>query len=164
MGVSMRAKQLGRMERAMTGMKIDMEIIQDWVRNWENEWRGNKKASQIAAVMLSKALAENEARASRVEQLMNEIIEEGNILNRIEKKVAPSRDARGSTEAALLEECQKHKKRMAAILREADMLLKEKSEDQTIQVGGLLLEIGRQKLPCGEETQRDRPPSPTART
>ena len=76
--------------------------------------------------MLSRALAENQNRAARVEKLMKEIIVEGNILTRIEKKIALSEDDNEQTVASgLLEECQRHKRRMATILREADELMKE---------------------------------------
>ena len=145
----------------MTGLKIDLEIIQGWVRKWEKEWR---TASQVAAVMLAKVLAENEARASRVERLMNEIVIEENILNRIEKKAVLPKDATGGVAARLSREWQTHKKRMTAILREAEALLKESVHDQTIQVGALLFEIGRPKPARGEKTQGNRQPVPIGRT
>ena len=143
----------------MTGMKIDLNIIRGWVRKWEGDGRGGKTASQVAAVMLSKALAENETRAARVEKVMNQIIVEGKTLNRIEKRIVFPKKAINAVALALLEECQKHKRRMAAILHEADELLKETAADQSIQVGGLLLEIGRQKKLSKDELLQARPSS-----
>ena len=62
------------MERAMTEMKIDLDIIRGWVGKWEGDARSIRTASQVAAVMLGKALADNEARTVRVEKLLKEII------------------------------------------------------------------------------------------
>ena len=138
----------------MTGLMIDLDIIRGWVRKWERSGSPTRTASQVAAVMLSKALAQNECRAARVEKLMKEIIGEGNILTLIEKKIALSKDATSRLSAGLQEECQRHKGRMATILREADELIKEKVADQSFRVGGLLLEIGRQKPSCKDGTLR----------
>ena len=70
----------------MSGMNIDLRIIRGWAHKWEECPVSIKRASQMAAVMLSKALAENEARAARGEKLLKEIITEINLLNRIERK------------------------------------------------------------------------------
>jgi hypothetical protein len=133
---------------------IDLDIIRGWVRKWERSGSPTRTASQVAAVMLSKALAQNECRAARVEKLMKEIIGEGNILALIEKKIALSKDATSRLSAGLQEECQRHKGRVAAILREADELMKEKVADQSMRVGGLLLEIGRQKPSRKDQTRQ----------
>jgi len=45
------------MERAMTEMKIDLDIIRGWVGKWERDARSIRTASQVAAVMLGRALA-----------------------------------------------------------------------------------------------------------
>ena len=132
----------------MTGMKIDLDIIRSWVANWEKAGSANKKASQIAAVMLSRVLAETEARAARVEKLLDEMILEGNILNRIEKKLSPLKQVTCGASAGILRECKEHRRKITMILREADELLKEPVADQSIQAGGLLLEIGRGKHSC----------------
>jgi len=138
----------------MTGMKIDLDIIRGWVRKWEENAGSIKKASQVAAVMLGRALAENEARAARGERLLKEIITEINVLNRIEKRMLPPKEGPGDQRDQLQEECKKHKKRMTGILREADELLKTSIGDQSIRVGGLLLEIQRRKT--GKESVASR--------
>ena len=127
----------------MTGMKIDLDIVMGWVKKWERDAMGNKTTSQVAAVLLSRALAENQERAARIEKLMNEIFEEYNALDKIEKKIALLKETATGVNAVLLEECKKHKRRMTVMLREADELLKQRSAGQSIRVGGLLLEISR---------------------
>ena len=143
------------MERAMTEMKIDLDIIKGWVGKWEGDARSIRTASQVAAVMLGRALAENEARTVRVEKLLKEIISEINSLNRIEKKIVPSKGSSEGLQAELLEECKRHKRRMTGILREADELMKSSIESQSIRVGGLLLEIHRRRS-CKESVPSQR--------
>ena len=84
----------------MTGMNIDLRIIKGWARNWEECPVSIKRASQMAAVMLSKALAENEARVARGEKLLKEIITEINLLNRLERKMSSPTEGSESPESS----------------------------------------------------------------
>ena len=132
----------------MTGMKIDLNIIKGWAARWERDRATCTQASQVAAVMLSKVLAQVEYKAARVEKLMREIVNEYNILARLERSLACSKQASSGLPSGIAQECKEHRKRMSEILGEAEDLMNETLADHSIQAGGLFLEIRDEKSRC----------------
>jgi hypothetical protein len=126
-------------------MNIDFRVVRVWLEKWETSNDVGRTASQIAAVMLAKMLAESEKRILRLENLMKETCEESRILKGLERLLVsrpkPRRGLDKGTETKLTE----HRRRMAAILSKADELLKAPREDHSIKAGGLVLEINRQE-------------------
>ena len=87
-----RSKNISKTEYKMNGMKIDLRTIKVWVAKWEKSNGVTKTASQLAAVMLSKTLEENEKRIVRIENLMKDIIREHGTLQKIERaNLSPGR-------------------------------------------------------------------------
>jgi len=127
----------------MNGMKIDLRTIRVWVAKWEKSNGISKTASQLAAVMLSKALEENEKRVARVEKLMKDIIKESGTLLKIEQQLHSATRSKRGTKPGVDADLEEHRKRMAAILKEADEVMKVPEGDHSILVGGLLLEINK---------------------
>jgi len=128
----------------MNRMKIDLRTIKVWVAKWERSNGISKTASQLAAVMLSKALEENEKRAARVENLMNDITKESSILQKLEQQLLSLCKSKRGLEPGIEGEIKVHRLRMAAILNEADEVMKVPEEDHSILVGGLMLEISKE--------------------
>ena len=131
------------MEREMNGMKIDLRTIRVWVAKWERSNGISRTASQMAAVMLSKALEENEKRLTRVEKLMKDIIKEIGALQKMEQQLLSASRAKRGIEPGMDADLKEHRKRMAAILKEADEVMKVPEGDHSILIGGLLLEINK---------------------
>ena len=127
----------------MNGMRIDLRTIRVWVAKWERSNGISRTASQMAAVMLSKALEENEKRLTRVEKLMKDIIEEIGALQKIEQQLLSASRAKRGIEPGMDADLKEHRKRMAAILKEADEVMKVPEGDHSILIGGLLLEINK---------------------
>jgi hypothetical protein len=131
------------MEREMNGMRIDLRTIRVWVAKWERSNGISRTASQMAAVMLSKALEENEKRLTRVEKLMKDIIEEIGALQKMEQQLLSASRAKRGIEPGMGADLKEHRKRMAAILKEADEVMKVPEGDHSILIGGLLLEMNK---------------------
>jgi hypothetical protein len=131
------------MEREMNGMRIDLRTIRVWVAKWERSNGISRTASQMAAVMLSKALEENEKRLTRVEKLMKDIIKEIGALQKMEQQLLSASRAKRGLEPEMDADLKEHRKRMASILKEADELMKVPEGDHSILIGGLLLEINK---------------------
>lgn len=127
----------------MNGMKIDLRTIRTWTAAWEKGTSVNQKASQLAAVMLSRALEQSEARSARVTGLMKEILAESLVLQRLEKALVCCLMRKEPLESQKEMELKTHRRRIAAILKEVDQVLKEPEHSQSIMVGGLLLEIDK---------------------
>jgi len=127
----------------MNRMKIDLRTIKVWVAKWERSNGISKTASQLAAVMLSKALEENEKRTARVENLMKDITKESSILQKLEQQLISLCRSKRGLEPGIEGEIKEHRFRMAAILTEADEVMKVPEGDHSILVGGLLLEISK---------------------
>jgi hypothetical protein len=137
------AQNTKKMERRMNRMKIDLRTIKVWVAKWERSNGISKTASQLAAVMLSKALEENEKRTARVENLMKDITKESSILQKLEQQLLSLCRSKRGREPGIEGEIKEHRLRMAAILKEADEVMKVPEGDHSILVGGLLLEINK---------------------
>jgi hypothetical protein len=131
------------MEREMNGMRIDLRTIRVWVAKWERSNGISRTASQMAAVMLSKALEENEKRLTRVEKLMKDIIKEIGAIQKMEQQLLSASRAKRGIEPGMAADLKEHRKRMASILKEADELMKVPEGDHSILIGGLLLEINK---------------------
>jgi hypothetical protein len=71
----------------MNEMKIDLHVIRDWVGKWQANNGVNKTASQLAAVMLSHVLEENEKRMARTQAAMKALLEESRSLGKIEHEI-----------------------------------------------------------------------------
>ncbi len=127
----------------MNGMRIDLRTIRVWVAKWERSNGISRTASQMAAVMLSKALEENEKRLTRVEKLMKDIIKEIGALQKMEQQLLSASRAKRGIEPGMDADLKEHRKRMAAILKEADEVMKVPEGDHSILIGGLLLEINK---------------------
>lgn len=127
----------------MNRMKIDLRTIKVWVAKWERSNGISKTASQLAAVMLSKVLEEIEKRTAKVENLMKDITKESSILQKLEQQLISLCRSKRGMEPAIEGEIKEHCLRMAAILKEADEVMKVPEEDHSILVGGLLLEINK---------------------
>ena len=97
----------------------------------------------MAAVMLSKALEENEKRLTRVEKLMKDIIKEIGALQKMEQQLLSGSRAKRGIEPGMDADLKEHRKRMASILKEADEVMKVPEGDHSILIGGLLLEINK---------------------
>ena len=137
------AQNTKKMERRMNRMKIDLRTIKVWVAKWERSNGISKTASQLAAVMLSKALEEIEKRTAKVENLMKDITKESSILQKLEQQLISLCRSKRGMEPAIEGEIKEHRLRMAAILKEADEVMKVPEGDHSILVGGLLLEINK---------------------
>jgi hypothetical protein len=127
----------------MNGMKIDLRTIRIWVAKWEKGTSVNQTASQLAAVMLSKALEQNEIRSVQITGLMKEILEESAALQKLERACVGGMIRKEALDTQMNAELKAHRRKMAAILREADLALKAPEQYQSITVGGLLLEINK---------------------
>jgi hypothetical protein len=131
------------MEREMNGMRIDLRTIRVWVAKWERSNGISRTASQMAAVMLCKALEENEKRLTRVEKLMKDIIKEIGALQKMEQQLLSASRAKRGIEPGMDADLKEHRTRMEAILKEADEVMKVPEGDHSILIGGLLLEINK---------------------
>ena len=127
----------------MNGMKIDLRTIKVWVAKWEKSNGVTKTASQLAAVMLSKTFEENEKRIVRIENLMKDIIREHGTLQKIERQICPPAESKPRREQGMESELKEHRRKIVALLKEADEALKVPAKSSSILVGGLLLEINK---------------------
>jgi hypothetical protein len=127
----------------MNGMKIDLRIIRTWTAKWEKGTSVNQTTSQLAAVMLSKALEQSEARSARVTGLMKGILAESAYLQKLGKVLVCCLMKKEPLESHKEMELKTHRRRMASMLKEVDQVLKEPEHSQSIMVGGLLLEINK---------------------
>jgi hypothetical protein len=132
----------------MSAMKIDLRTIQLWVTKWEKGIGVNRTASQLAAVMLNKILERTEERAARVATLLKEIASESEALQELEKTLLCSSGRGEAVDSSTQRELHSHRRRMAAILKESDRLLRSPEPAQSVTVGGILLEISRQSPPA----------------
>jgi hypothetical protein len=126
----------------MNEMKIDLRVIRGWVEKWQEDDGVTRTASKLAAVMLSEVLRENEQRLIMTETVMKEILTECRTLEKVEQQLLTRLKARRGLDAEM-EEQRGHRRRMAALLKEADEVMKRPSTDLSVKVGGLLFEISR---------------------
>ena len=127
----------------MNEMKIDLRVIRGWVEKWQEDDGVTRTASKLAAVMLSEVLRENEQRLIMTETLMKEILNESRTLEKVEQQLLTRLKARRGLDAEMEEQLRGHRRRMAALLKEADEVMRRPSTDLSVKVGGLLFEIGR---------------------
>jgi hypothetical protein len=93
--------------------------------------------------MLSEVLRENEQRLIMTETVMKEILNESRTLEKVEQQLLTRLKARRGLDAEMEEQLRGHRRRMAALLKEADEVMKRPSTDLSVKVGGLLFEISR---------------------
>jgi hypothetical protein len=127
----------------MNEMKIDLRIIRDWVEKWQMNNGANRTASQLAAVMLSEVLQANEKRLEKTETVMKEILTESRALQKLEQELIARLGSKQGIDAWVETELKGHRKRMTALLKEAEEVMKLPDKDQSVRVGGLLFEINK---------------------
>ena len=127
----------------MNEMKIDLRVITGWVEKWREDDGVTRTASKLAAVMLSEVLRENEQRLIMTETVTSEILTECRTLEKVEQQLLTRLKARRGLDAEMEEQLRGHRRRMAALLKEADEVMKRPSTDLSVKVGGLLFEISR---------------------
>jgi hypothetical protein len=127
----------------MEEMRIDLRIIRNWVEKWRMNNGVNKTASQLAAVMLSDVLQDNEKRLQKTKTVMKDILSESRALQRLEQELLARLKSKQGMDSGVEAELKGHRRRMAALLREADEVMKVPEKDQSVRVGGLLFEIKR---------------------
>jgi hypothetical protein len=127
----------------MNEMKIDLRVIRGWVGKWQEDDGVTRTASKLAAVMLSEVLRENEKRLITTETVMSEILNESRTLENLERQLLARLKARRGLDAEIEEQLRGHRRRMAALLKEADEVMMRPSTDLSVKVGGLLFEISR---------------------
>jgi len=127
----------------MNEMKIDLHVIRGWVEKWQKSGGANRTASQLAAVMLSEVLRVNEKRITATETVMKEILNESRTIEKVEQQLLTRLKSNRGLDADMEAQLRGHRRRMAALLKDADAVMKAPSTDLSVRVGGLLFEIGR---------------------
>jgi hypothetical protein len=127
----------------MNEMKIDLHVIRDWVGKWQANNGVNKTASQLAAVMLSHVLEENEKRMARTQAAMKALLEESRSLGKIEHEIVVRLRSNRGMDAQVEEQLKGHRRRMAVLMKEADEAMRVPSSSESVRVGGLLFEINK---------------------
>ena len=146
----------------MSAMKIDLRVIKSWVAQWQKGTGVNQTASQLAAVMLSKALEESEKRSARMRKVLKGMMEEGGVLRRLEKVAPCDPECREPLDAAKAAELREHRRKMAVLLREGEQVMNAPEGIQPVMVGGLLLEINKDETTAtkGESSSSDEEAEP----
>jgi hypothetical protein len=134
-------RQASSMEHRKSQMKIDLRIIRQWVQKWQINDGINRTASQLAAVMLSTVLEQSEKRLARTEAMMSGLLAESLALQKMERDLIDRLKSKRGLDAEVDEQLKAHRRRMRALLKEADEVMKAPSADQSIIIGGLLFEI-----------------------